>query len=203
MDRGDVKELHFITYTDNVPSIIQYGILCHNKARKLKNYRDISEATVQELRARKKIPGTKKKLHDYANLYFDAHNPMLSKRRSENNEICVLRIDSAILDLEDVIVTDRNAARTSESCWFKPVYEGLPLLKKDEIYAVWWTKHDTENQIKRHAGIKCAEILVPNVVQLEYIFGAYVANNIALQKFESVSSLDVKVNGSLFFLRGD
>jgi len=49
-------------------------------------------------------------LHDYANVYFDAHNPMLSKCRNRNDEICVLRLNPNVLDFPGVIVTDRNAA---------------------------------------------------------------------------------------------
>ncbi len=180
MNKSDVEELHFITYIDNIPSIMVQGILSHNKSRRL-NYRDISEAGVQERRAKKKIPGTNKSLHDYANLYFDAHNPMLSSRRSENNEIGVLRVRSTVLDIEDVVITDKNAAR---ECWFKTVDDGLPLLKKDEIYATFWVdQHDLIKEY-RHAGIKCAEVLVPDCIHPRYILGTYVANRAALNKEE-------------------
>lgn len=46
---------------------------------------------VQDRRREKRIPGGHL-LHDYANLYFDAHNPMLSKCRAHNDTICVLRM---------------------------------------------------------------------------------------------------------------
>ena len=144
------------------------------------NNHDISEGSVQDRRSDKKIPGTKKVLHDYANLYFDAHNPMLSTRRSKNNEICVLRVDKSILDLEDVIVTDKNAAR---ECWFKPVNEGLPLLDVREVFVEYWTSDDYLEEY-RLKGIKCAEVLVSEYVDSEYISSAYVANRIALDSFK-------------------
>ena len=102
------------------------------------------------------IPGTNKSLHDYANLYFDAHNPMLSARRSRNDSICVLRIKNDVLDIQGVIVTDQNASR---DCWFKSVSDGLPLIKKEEIFAEFWPN---DNQIEEYRlkGIKCAEVLV-------------------------------------------
>lgn len=195
MNRFDVVELHFVTYIENVPSILKRGILSHNKSRNL-NFRDISEGGVQERRAKKKIPGINKSLHDYANLYFDAHNPMLSARRSSNNEICVLRIQNSILDVEGVIVTDKNAAR---ECWFKTVDEGLPLLNKDDIYAAFWTDHNDPIKEYRHAGIKCAEVLVPDLVHLDYIIGAYVANNMALNKLCNLSNLGAIIKLELFF----
>ncbi len=135
MNRADIKELYFITHIDNMKSIMRHGIVSRNLAKKkMLNFSDISEEGVQDRRSGKKVPGTNKVLHDYANLYFDAHNPMLSARRSKNNEICVLRIKSDVLDLNGVIVTDKNAAR---ECWFRTVAEGLPLLDRDEVYAAY------------------------------------------------------------------
>jgi hypothetical protein len=194
MDRNDVKELHFITYIENVPSILKSGILSHNRSQAISFY-DISEGGVQERRAKKKIPGTNKNLHDYANLYFDAHNPMLSARRSENDNICVLRIDKSILDIEGIIITDQNAAR---ECWFKTVAEGLPLLNKEEIYATYWTDNDLIKQ-DRLKGIKCAEVLVPEIVYSDYIIGAYVASDTARSNLCKKCDIDVIINNKMFF----
>ncbi|MEW6087052.1 MAG: DarT ssDNA thymidine ADP-ribosyltransferase family protein [bacterium] len=179
---------------ENVPSIMEHGILSHNKSKKLQ-FRDISKEGVQARRAVKKIPGTNKNLHDYANLYFDSHNPMLSARRSVNDEICVLRIKNDILELNGVIITDMNAAR---DCWFKTVKEGLPLLDRDEIYTINWKNTDPIKDY-RYAGIKCAEVLVPNYVPSGYIFGAYVANDIASKKFCKISDIKCIIRNDLFF----
>lgn len=66
MNRSDITELHYITHINNVPSIIQMGILSRNKARHDKiNNHDISMESVQDRRSDKKIPGTNKVLHDY------------------------------------------------------------------------------------------------------------------------------------------
>lgn len=195
MNRCDVAELHFITYIENVPSILKRGILSHNESRNI-NFHDISESGVQERRAKKKIPGTNKSLHDYANLYFDAHNPMLSARRSKNDEICVLRIKNIVLNIDGVIITDKNAAR---ECWFKTVDEGLPLLNKDEIYATFWTDNNPIKEYK-HAGIKCAEVLVPDCVHSDYIIGgAYVDNITALNNLCNLSDLGAIIRSELFF----
>ena len=51
----------------------------------------------------------------------------------------------------------------------------------------------------RQAGIKCAEILVPECVESRYIIGAYVANKIALDAFSKITDLEVEIKGSLFF----
>lgn len=194
MHINEIQELYFITAIANIPSIMGNGILSHNRVQRLP-HSSIAEEGVQERRRNKKIPGTNRWLHDYANLYFDAHNPMLSARRHLNDSICVLRIKKDVLSLEGVIVTDQNA---SKDCWFKPVKEGLALLNKDEIYATFWLHADFYEQTRRK-GIKCAEVLVLNRVDSQYIFAAYVANKTALTAFQKISTLPVEINGSLFF----
>jgi len=96
MNRTDVTELHYITAIANLPSIVRHGILSHTLADKLA-HDSVAMPEIQERRRNKQIPNAGL-LHEYANLYFDAHNPMLSKCRGRNNEICVLHIDPAVLD---------------------------------------------------------------------------------------------------------
>lgn len=194
MNISDIHELYCIAPISNVVSIMSEGILSHNEAQRV-HHRSIAEQGVQERRQNKKIPGTNKHLHDYANLYFDAHNPMLSARRDMNDTICVLRIKSDVLSLDGVIVTDQNASR---DCWFKPAGEGLSLLDKDEIFATFWVNSDPF-EAYRLKGIKCSEVLVPKCVHCSYIFGAYVANSTGLNNFKQVSSLPVEIKGNLFF----
>lgn len=178
-------------------SIAKFGILSRSEvlARKL-TIDPIEEPGVLERRKVKKIPGTNKWLNDYANLYFDAHNPMLSARRHLNDVICVLRIKRDVLSLDGVVVTDQNASR---DCWFKPVDQGLPLLNGTEIYAGFWINKNDPVEEYRLKGIKCAEVLVPKCVHPSYIFSAYVANKTALANFKQVAQLPVEINGSLFF----
>jgi len=195
MTREDIAELYFITAIENIPSILEHGILCHRKAGRLP-HRSIANGDVQERRANKEIPGTGKHLHDYANLYFDAHNPMLSRRRSENDKICVLRVSDEVLDLDDVIVSDRNAARG----WarFSPVDSGLAMLDRDLVFAQSWL-HDDPFEYDEHKGIKCAEVLVPGRAEADLIVGAYVANRTAETAFSACCDLPVEVKRSIFF----
>lgn len=198
MRRDEVRELHFITHIANLPSIQEHGIVARNFARRQGIlFTDISNQSVQDRRANKRVIGTDKVLHDFANLYFDAHNPMLSARRAQNDEICVLRISNGIMDREGVIITDKNAAR---ECWFKSVAEGLDLLNTDEIYATYWVLPNQDYwEQERLKGIKCAEVLVPNVVEPDYLLGGYVANQKSLEYFQRVSNLVVEIKIGLFF----
>lgn len=196
MNRKDIKELYYITHIENVSSILTNGILSHNEAKKLKHY-SIAMEEIQQRRQDKEIPnaGT---LHDYANLYFDAHNPMLSKCRDQNNIICVLCVSPDILELPGVIVSDHNAA--SEYARFYKMEEGLMTLDESMVFAQSW-KHP-ENIIEewQHKSIKCAEVLIPGKIAPGYITRSYVDNETAEKLFKAQNiKLYVAIKSDIFF----
>lgn len=194
MNINDIEQLYFITDIANLPSIRRRGILSHNQAAKI-DHKSIAEEGVQEHR-KKKIPGSNNHLHDYANLYFDGHNQMLSARRHLNNSICILIISKDVLELDGIIITDQNASR---ACRFMTLDDGLPLLSKEEIFAPFWINRDDPMEEYRLKGVKCAEVLVPVKVEVSLITGAYVANDTALRLFKQVSSLPVEIRADIFF----
>lgn len=196
MNREDITELHFITAIENVPSILEHGILSNRRAYGLV-HRSVAMAVVQDKRREKRIPGGRL-LHEYANLYFDAHNPMLSKCRIHNNTICVLRVDAWVLEQPGVIVADRNAA--SDYVRFYETSTGIQALDKDMIFARFWLNPNDPIDEMRHKSIKCAEVLVPDSVSPDLVIGAYVANQRALDAFEALGTrLPVVIKGVMFF----
>jgi hypothetical protein len=196
MNRSDVTELYYITPIANVPSIMKHGILSHKLSSRM-THRTIAMPEMQDKRENKRIPGAGM-LHDYANLYFDAHNPMLSKRRDRNNEICILRISATIIDLLGVIVSDQNAA--SSYVRFYPLTEGLAAINKERLFARYWTHPGNQYEEWSHKSDKCAEVLVPDKVDPNYILGAFVANRIAFESFQKLESkLPVEIKGDIFF----
>jgi hypothetical protein len=195
LNRQDITEIHFITAIENVPSIVEHGILSNRRAARLA-HRSVAMEEVQDRRRDKRIPGAGL-LHDYANLYFDAHNPMLSKRRDQNDAICVLRVDASVLDQPGVIVADRNAA--SDYVRFYTA-AGIQALDKDLVFAQFWTNAVDPYEVMRHKSIKCAEVLAPDSVDPEFLIGSYVANERALRAFEALGTrLPVVVKGAMFF----
>lgn len=196
MNRSDVTELHYITAIANVPSIMQHGILSHVLAGRLE-HDSVAMPEIQQIRENKQIPGARS-LHEYVNLYFDAHNPMLSKCRNHNDEICVLRIASAVLDQPGVIVTDRNAASGWARFW--PVAAGLGKIDGERLFARYWTHRDNPYEEMNHKSEKCAEVLVPDRVEVRYIVGAYVVNQVAQLTFQRLNAgLAVQIDGDMFF----
>jgi ssDNA thymidine ADP-ribosyltransferase DarT-like protein len=196
MKRADVTELHYIAAIANVSSILQHGILSHTLAAELA-HDSVAMPEIQERRRNKLIPGAGM-LHDYANLYFDAHNPMLSRCRQRNNEICVLRVDPAALDLPAVIVTDRNAAADWASFW--PLNDGLERIDRGRVFARYWVHPDDLYEERRHKAEKCAEVLVPDRIDPQLVNGAYVANQTAFVSFQNLNTgLRVQIRSDMFF----
>src|SRR6266568_471123 len=103
-----VKEFQCIMPLENIPSVLQFGILSNERAAKLQ-HRSVAMEDVQEKREQKHVPGGLK-LHQYANLYFHARNPMLYKRKDAATTLCVLRVSTEVRHIEGVVMTDRNAS---------------------------------------------------------------------------------------------
>lgn len=196
MNRADVTELHYITAIANVTSILQNGILSHTLAAELR-HDSVAMPEIQAIRQNKQIPGARR-LHEYANLYFDAHNAMLSRVRGHNSTICVLDVEPGVLDLPGIIVTDRNAA----SGWvsFLPPVEGLEAINRDRLFARSWKHPEDMYDEMSHKSEKCAEVLVPDRVEAAFVVGAYVANQNALKTFQALeTALPVRIRNDMFF----
>jgi len=196
MKRADVKELHYITAIGNVSSILKHGILSHTLAAQL-THDSVAMPEIQAIRQNKQIPGARR-LHEYANLYFDAHNAMLSRVRGHNSTICVLRVNPGVLDLPGVIVTDRNAASSWVS--FLPVEDGLKAIDRVRLFARSWKHPEDMYDEMNHKSEKCSEVLVPDQVDVQFLLGAYVANQQALAAFQTLGTrLPVRLRSDMFF----
>lgn len=205
---GCIKEFHYITPLENLTSILEMGILSHNLAEGVKAG-DVSMSSVQRLRAHKLIPGeltggVSKTVHDFANVYFNAQNPMLFKLKDTSSNLCVLRIRKEALDLPDAIVADRNAA-TDEVQFFKAA-EGTHRLALNVLFGPFWTsKFETPEENKRRGQLRCAELLVPGRIHPSYIGGLYVGSLETKKKVESLFSstcpVSISIQPTFFFDR--
>lgn len=168
LHRDDLEELHYITPINNIPSILQHGILSHKRADRM-DHETVALQEVQDRRKDKRLP-TGKWLHDYVNLYICARNPMMYRRRNLHQDLCVLRISPEVLDIRGAVVADRNAS--SDYAAFYPSPEGLKKVNGELVFSEFWT-HSDQIAEWEHKSIKCAEILIPGRVDLAYIMGAY------------------------------
>ncbi len=196
MDRGRLRELHYISPIGNLASIALRGILSHRQARAVE-HQSVAMQEVQAIRARKKVPGGRA-LHEYVNLYVNGRNPMLFMRSAEFADLVVLRVSADVLDLPDVVVTDRNAA--SDWVRFAAAPGGLAIVSEEYTFAEYWTHPEDPIEQLRHKSRMCAEVLVPDRVPAEYIGAAYTASADVLEKVRAVESgLRTTVNKRLFF----
>lgn len=198
MTRDELEELGYIVPIETVGSILKHGILSHVRAQKIA-HKDISLGDVQDLRSKVIVPapGGGRRLHQYANLYICPRNPMLLKKSGMHEELCVLRVDPAVLDIPGTVVTDMNAG--SKYVHFAAAPGGLSIVNRERTFAEWWT-HDDQRDQWRHSAQKCAEVLVLNVVPATLITGAYVSCETAREALRIVvPGLSVTVNKNLFF----
>lgn len=197
MRHDELTELHFITSIANVPSILLSGVLSHRRAARYR-HESVAMQEIQARRARVVVPGGRL-LHEYANLYICARNPMLYRLQGQHRELCVLRISTDVLNLPDVVIADQNAS--SNYVRFAVSPDGLALVDYEMVFAEYWT-HPGDNLAEwRHKSVKCAEVLVPDSVAPEYIMGAYVSceeSRRALQQLPP--DVVVEVDAHLFFL---
>lgn len=193
MRREEIEELHFITHFTNVPSVLELGILSKRRARRLRVPPvSVANEEVQDRRAAVQIPDGGP-LHSYANLYVHARNAMMYVLHADHSSLAVIRVDPAVLDLDGVIVADRNAA--SGSAVFRTAEEGIEALNADDVFAEWWNQ-DRDAKQKR-----CAEVLVPGQVPPGYVTGAYVKSEEGAAMLSRVAGQDlvVTVDARIFF----
>ncbi len=191
-----VTEFHCIMPLANVPSVLTHGILSYERAAKLAHH-SVAMQTIQDKRDQRQVAGGLK-LHQYANLYFHARNPMMYLRRAQAKDLCVLRISTTICNLDGVVFADSNAS--SDYVRFLQPSTQWQLLAFDDIYAMDWRHPDDPITYYRHRSRKCAEVLVPHRVEPQLLLGAYVVDVGVEQQLRNLGfSLPITVEPVLFF----
>jgi len=124
---------------------------------------------------------------------------MLYKRKGEVNNLCVLRISTEILQLPGVVLADCNASSPYVRFLAPPQWA---LLDYEAIYAMDWNRQHANDPYayRVHKARKCAEVLVPHVVETKFVIGAYVVDEAAKSKLESLGfDRAVTIDSEMFF----
>lgn len=195
MTREELLELHYIVPIATVPSILAQGILSHDRAAAHPHH-DVSMAEIQDIRAnRDVIPG--RKVHSYANVYFNARNPMMYKRHALHRHLCVLRVHTAVVDIRGAIIADQNAG--SSYARFHAAPAGLAAIDLDTVMAQDW-RHANQIATWRHSSQMCAEVLVPDSIATRFVTGAYVSGAEGLAALRAAApTISAMINANLFF----
>jgi hypothetical protein len=195
--RDELLELHFITPIANMTSVSRLGILSHKRMEKIP-HASVAMGEIQDLRAKKTVPNGRP-LHEYANLYFHARNPMMYKRRGQHEALCVVRVSTNVLDLAGVVITDSNAAAKDQYVRFAPAPSGLKIVDRAETFARWWTS-DNHFEECRLRSRKSAEVLVPDGVTPNFLTGVYVSGDVGQKAYAALGlAIPATTNADMFF----
>lgn len=168
-----LQNLFYITHIDNIPSIIQNGILSHKQVEnKNIKYTPIYAEEIVASRQEKAVPNDGRSLWHFANLYFQPRNPMLYRVLSglTSNQVVVLALNKSILERNDIYITDGNAANNSTV--FNNSEQGKKVIAK--ISSVFNKEYWTEESDNKRKIM--AECLVPESISPDYIQTIYVAD---------------------------
>jgi hypothetical protein len=76
----------------------------------------------------------------------------------------------------------------------------LSVINAERVFARYWLHPNDLYDEMSHRSEKCAEVLIPNRVDAQFIVGAFVANQTAFLAFQRLNSqLPVNVHNDMFF----
>ena len=174
------EQLYYITHIDNLQSILEMGILSHERIEQLGlGYTSIYNEDIVSRRKNKSTPEGKSLWH-YANLYFQPRNPMMYSVLSAKENFVVICVSNKVLHEHGVFITDGNAA--NDSTQFHCLSEGLAILKEqwDIIQSEWWNE-DVGSKRKI-----MAECLAPVQIKPDFIRTLYVVSVAARNSVEQI-----------------
>jgi O-acetyl-ADP-ribose deacetylase (regulator of RNase III) len=177
-----IKSLYYITHIENLPSILDKGILSHQKVEELNvSYTPIYDTAIIGRRKDKQTP-ERDSLWEYANLYFQPRNPMMYRvvHETDRRNIAVVGINPRILQVSGGLITDGNAA--NDPTQFFQFNEGLDVIQQQWkiIQNDWWKDLDGS---KRKI---MAECLVPDKITPEFVHSIYVTDHYAKEKVAKI-----------------
>ena len=178
-----IDYLYHMTHINNVPGILQRGLLSHNQAHQRGGVTDISDRNVNDRRNWRTVNGVP--LHDFANLYFNPKNPMLYRRKEIQDDIVILAFDKRLLSNEGTWFTDGNAASNATKFYYH--LSDLSGLDWECIEGAYWTDYDDGRRTR------CAEILVPGGIHPSWILKIIVSSPSARQKLYRFVRTDIPV----------
>lgn len=176
---------------ENLASILKLGLLSHNEMHKQQlAHVDLSQADVQERRAKLSLYRGGPPLHDYANLCWHPRNPALLKvvSRQVKGPLVVLEFSSDILKFPQARAIPQHAvghlpyqnSRQGQIWWARNQHLELLLANyPDWDLNSWkgsgvdqWGEPTSTDSLKKK--LLQAEVLVPNWISGEYIRRIYV-----------------------------
>ena len=192
-----VTEFQCIMPLENIPSVLKLGILSNERAAKVPHH-SVAMEDVQERRDLKHVPGGLK-LHQYANLYFHARNPMLYKRKDDGGRICASCGFQRMCGILPVWCLPTAMRRVAYVRFLHPSQEQV--LDYDSIFAMDWNGSSERSECLRAADRRNArKCWCPIVVEPKYLTGAYVVEEAVGSNLQSLGfGMPVTIDPEMFF----
>lgn len=181
---------YYITHYQNVASILQMGLFSKFLIQKHQIQTiDIANKEVQGRRIRVE-PIYNRSIHDYVPLYINPKNAMLSAIRHLTNDLVILKIKPAVLERNEHVFSDGNAASSNTLFSKSPdvVKPSIEVLLSD----CWSNLEDGKRR-------RCAEVLVYNSVDPQYISGAVCSNQKIFSCLVGVCPGSVEIDMTFFY----
>lgn len=195
------KGLYYITHIDNVPSILQHGILSHEMIESEGiPFTHIYNAEIVSKRQKITTPDGRG-LWSFANLYFQPRNPMLYRvvffsPPTKVDDIAVLGLQMNVLNGPDIYITNGNAASSlSDIMSAREGKRAFSQIVKDIDKEYWTDEGGSKRKIM-------AECLVPGKIHPSFIKEIYVANYETADKLKKrlpQSDLTIIPEPNMFF----
>ena len=195
------KCFYYIAHKDNLKSLLKNGIWSRSRANNnwltkiglSQRIKSIHNKNIIQKRKSKSFKG--RSLWDYANVYFQARNPMLYyvKERFGEKNIVVLQISSDIINSPGAGLTDGNAA-SQNTKFFEDIGQGLKALNKDQFDKLYWNEESKRTIM--------GEALIPDHIPKEKIMGVYTAHQDTAHqiKKDNIGGLNIISSPGMFFL---
>ena len=201
-NRYGITGLFHMTHISNLESILNHGLLSHTKAREDGFMKvDIANNDVNYRRAHPE-PIHNRPIHDYAPLYFNPHNPMLYVRKNMQSDIVLVEFSPTVFLKDNVIFSDGNAAVHTTATYnnrteFYSDLNDLSKLDWECINADYWNDYPDGKRIK------CAEVLVPDIIEASYItrihYSPSLMNTKPLERIAKQHNIDIVCSPELYF----
>lgn len=193
-----------MTHIDNIPHILQYGIVHRTSPNSNPNYISIGDKSLINFRDTKSIviSGTCIVLGDYIPFYFDVRMPMLYVIQHGHNFVEKARHAEEIVYVAVPLIlivnsgflyyySDGHATDSLTSFYDKESIQSLPQnLDWNAIKSFYWAGDGIETDLKRR---KQAEFLVKNDIPPSFIKEFVCYNDIAKAKLASFGIDDSKI----------
>jgi O-acetyl-ADP-ribose deacetylase (regulator of RNase III) len=190
MKKSDIKSLYYITHVDNLPSILEHGILSHAQVEAQNvPFTPIYDTQIVSHR-RGRVTPNGKSLWNFANVYFQPRNPMLYRviKEKDKKKIAIVGIQPGILNQPNSFISTGNAASSPSE--ILPSQEGINVILQlwKIIRNEWWNDNDgSKRQIM-------AECLIPDKIPPDFVHTIYVFSHpLADQLRQQLSSFNIPI----------